>query len=264
MKKLAANGNELLLAVRDYPSGWELRREILTQSPQAKIHVQELNLASLHSIREFATQAVLQFPQIDGLINNAEVVNEPRRKLTLDRFEAHFGVNHLGHFALTGLLTPNLSPNARVLTVFSPSYRFGEIKFHDLRWDHSYTPLRAYASSKLANLLFAYELDRKSKAEGLGIKSLAVSPGYTNSAQAQNTLFSKLRGVFLQNEDEASNTILFALNSSELQGGETIVPGNLMNLNGPPTVVDRPKIRNEEAIARRLWLLSGQLTRINW
>ncbi len=175
---LAAHGALVTLAVRDVGRGSTAAEHIRTAAPEAQVEVATLDLADLASVREFAAAWIAAHPDgLDVLVNNAGVMAIPRRE-TADGFEMQLGTNHLGHFALTGLLVGSLRPTGRVVTVSSGAHRFGRMDFDDLQSARSYQKWRVYGQSKLANVLFALELHRRAEAAGADLRSIAVHPGY--------------------------------------------------------------------------------------
>ena len=178
-RELARAGARVVLACRNTDKGATALREITDQVPGAEAELAALDLASLESIRSFAQEFPKAHDGLDLLINNAGVMAPPRRT-TKEGFELQFGTNHLGHFALTGLLLGDLEGrrDARVVTVSSTAHRMGRINFDDLHGERRYRRWRAYGQSKLANLIFALELDRRLRAAGSTISSLAAHPGY--------------------------------------------------------------------------------------
>lgn len=263
-ERLASAGHELVLAVRNTDRGWSARQRILARHPEAEVSVVELDLASLASVREFASHVAETFGGWDVLINNAGVTLTVNRQFTKDRFELQFGTNHLGHFALTGLLLPMMTDDARVVTLYSAAYRWGRIRFHDLRWDNGYTPMRAYSMSKLANLLFARELHRKSEREQLPLRSIAVNPGWALAANPDARALRRLRETMAGDVGEAAAIVAWAANDDSVPAGALVGPSGLLRIKGEPSLLPEPRIRDEEAIARRLWLYSSQLTRVSW
>ncbi|MGZ6008346.1 MAG: SDR family oxidoreductase, partial [Rhizomicrobium sp.] len=178
--ELASRGAQVVLAGRSPAKGAESVAKILAEVPGAKIRFEELDLASLASIAAFAARMKASLPALDILVNNAGVMTPPMRRTTSDGFELQFGTNHLGHFALTAHLLPLLraAKNPRVTTVSSGMHHIGRIDFDDLQSEKKYRPAAAYSQSKLANLMFAFELQRRSDAKGWGIMSNAAHPGY--------------------------------------------------------------------------------------
>jgi len=177
-RAFARNGARVVLACRNVEKAAAARDDILASAPRANVEIRALDLASLASVRAFADSLVSNHERLDVLCNNAGVMALPRRE-TADGFEMQLGTNHLGHFALTGLLLPLLKrTGARVVTQSSGAHRMGRIDFDDLHGRRYYGRWRAYGQSKLANLLFAYELQRRLENEGVGVISVACHPGY--------------------------------------------------------------------------------------
>jgi NAD(P)-dependent dehydrogenase (short-subunit alcohol dehydrogenase family) len=275
-RALAARKAQVILAVRNNDKGATAVHQILKQDPKSVVAMRCLNLASLESIREFARDFQRDFNRLDLLINNAGVMALPRRT-TLDGFEMQFGTNHLGHFALTGLLLSTLlnTPGSRVITVSSRLHVYGEIQFDDLMGEVDYDKNRAYSQSKLANLLFAYELQRRLARAGAATISLAVHPGYaaTNlqtagpqmeGSQVGTLVMRTANALFAQSAARGALPILYAATHPEMQGGEFIGPDGLLGMRGDPqTMTSSPKTYDEEA-AGRLWEISAQLTGVHY
>jgi NAD(P)-dependent dehydrogenase (short-subunit alcohol dehydrogenase family) len=177
--ELARAGARVVVAVRDEVKGKAAIRRLQAEVPDADLHLDLLDLADLGSVHSFAAQVLESTGPPDLLVNSAGVMGVPQRLTTRDGFELQFGTNHLGHFALTGLLLPGLltRPGARVVTVSSMAHEQGRISFDDLQGEQGYGPWTAYSQSKLANLLFAFELDRQARARGLHLVSVAAHPG---------------------------------------------------------------------------------------
>ncbi len=182
--KLARKDAKVLLACRDQRRGEAAIKRILSDSPGADLELVVLDLASLDSVREVAARELDKGVALDLLINNAGVMTPPQRKETKDGFEFQFGINVLGHFALTGLLMPALERaaaftehNPRVVTIASIAHKRGRIDFDDLQSTKKYSPMKAYQQSKLADLMFSFELDRRLKAKGSRVMSVAAHPG---------------------------------------------------------------------------------------
>ena len=186
-RELARQGRHVLLGVRDVAKGEAARSRILAEMPQAQVAIVPLDMASLASIRGFAGDYLASGARLDVLVNNAGVMALPKREQTADGFERQFGTNHLGHFALTGLLMPALlkAEAPRVVTVASLAHRNGKMEWDNLQGEKSYSPWGAYNMSKLANILFARELDRRAREAHSKLMSVAVHPGIsmTNIAQ---------------------------------------------------------------------------------
>jgi NAD(P)-dependent dehydrogenase (short-subunit alcohol dehydrogenase family) len=253
---LAAAGAQVILAVRNLERG----RAAAAAIP-GKTEVRELDLASLASVRKFAAEW-------DGdiylLINNAGVMIPPLSR-TADGFELQFGTNHLGHFALTNLLLPRIS--GRVVTVSSSMHRRGRIDFDDLNWEHRrYRRWPAYGQSKLANLLFTKELQRRLTAAGSPVLSTAAHPGYaatnlqSHSGSGLWDWFGRTgNSLFAQSESAGALPTLYAA-FAEIPGDSFAGPGGLQGMRGAPRLVDRSKRAQDQAVARRLWEVSEELT----
>jgi NAD(P)-dependent dehydrogenase (short-subunit alcohol dehydrogenase family) len=209
------------------------------------------------------------------LINNAGVMMPPRRRSTKDGFELQFGTNHLGHFALTGLLTPLLkaADAARVVTVSSGAHHAGAIRFEDLQWETGYRPWAAYAQSKLANLLFARELQRRSDEQGWGLVSLAAHPGFARTHLIANGpganglmgLASRTLGPGLsQSAAEGALPILFAATALQVAPGGYYGPSHALEMKGPPGPARLSRPAQDLAASRRLWAVSEELTGVRF
>jgi NAD(P)-dependent dehydrogenase (short-subunit alcohol dehydrogenase family) len=262
--RLAALGLPLVLGVRDIERGLTARRAILQAVPGADVALLPLDLASLGSVRDFAARYADAHGPWTSLVLNAGVVLEPKRVLTQDGFEMHFGVNHLGHFALTGLLLPLAAPDARIVTVSSIAARMGHIHFHDLRSDHGYRPFKAYATSKRANLVFAGALHRRIQDEGWSLRSVATHPGYALSPARLRSPLHLAERVFAHDHSSAAQTIVTAVTDPAISGGQYVFPSGPLHLSGAPEVEALPPLAHDELLGTRLWRISGQLTRIPW
>jgi NAD(P)-dependent dehydrogenase (short-subunit alcohol dehydrogenase family) len=267
-RELARQGAQVLLGVRDAAKGDAARSRILAELPQAQVAIVPLDMASLASIRAFAGEFVSSGAKLDVLINNAGVMALPKREQTVDGFERQFGTNHLGHFALTGLLVPALlaAPAPRVVTVASLAHRNGKMEWDNLQSEKSYSPWGAYNMSKLANILFARELDRRTREAHSKLMSVACHPGIsiTNIAQYGTDFKSKfvkaVGGLIFQDDAKGALPTLYAATAPEVQGGQYIGPGGFGEMGGFPKVVQpRPQALDEQA-GRKLWTVSEQLT----
>ena len=268
-RELARAGARVVLACRNLQKGEGARQAIETTLPGAQLEVEELDLASLDSVRAFAKRFRGGDESLDLLINNAGVMATPRRR-TADGFELQFGTNHLGHFALTGLLIGMMEgrDDARVITLSSsPAYRLGRIAFDNLGGERHYFRWRAYGQSKLANLLFALELDRRLRSQGSTVKSLAAHPGYaaTNLQSASPPLLDRLvmrvsNKLVAQSEEMGALPTLFAATEPGLEGGTYIGPDGPSEQRGHPTIVQPNGRARDEDTARRLWQVSEELT----
>ena len=267
---LARAGARVIMACRDTVKGDAAAETIRVSIPGAELEVAQLDLASLDSVRAFAGR--YPHDHLDLLINNAGVMAPPRRE-TADGFELQMGTNHLGHFALTGLLMERLraTPHARVVTVSSNGHKFGRIKFDDLQSERSYHRWPAYAQSKLANLLFMFELDRRLRATGADVISVAAHPGYA----ATNLQFAAtpsrierigsvvLNRVYAQSAERGAMPTLYAA-TADIPGGSYVGPDGFQEMRGDPTVVKATRTARDPDTARRLWEVSEQLTGVHY
>jgi NAD(P)-dependent dehydrogenase (short-subunit alcohol dehydrogenase family) len=257
---LAAKGARVVLAVRTVEKG----REAAATMPGAP-EVRRLDLASLDSVREFAAA---WDGEIDLLINNAGVMVPPLTR-TAEGFELQFGTNHLGHFALTNLLLEQIT--GRVVTVSSTGHRIGSIDFDDLNWERKrYKAWRAYGQSKLANLLFTAELQRRLTAAGSPVLANAAHPGYasTNLQFKSERRLGDLVGVlgnrlFAQDADGGALPTLYAA-VADVPGDSFAGPGGFMEQRGAPKLVGRSKAARDADVARRLWEVSEELTGVRF
>jgi len=258
-RELAQHGASVILAVRDTAKGLEAARRI-----PADVEVRQLDLADLDSVRRFAD--AWDGP-LDLLVNNAGIMAPPLRR-TAQGFESQLGTNHLGHFALTGLLLGFLleAEHPRVVTVSSGAHRMGKIRFDDLQWEESYKPWPAYGQSKLANLLFAFELQRRADNAGSKLTSTAAHPGYaaTNlqtgtSSKAQDLVMVVLNRVVAQSAEAGALPTLFAA-VEPLPGAAYVGPDGPGEVRGAPKLVDASSAAKDAQTAAKLWAVSEELT----
>lgn len=237
---LAQKGATVIMACRNLQKAELAADQIRQTNPPGTVDVMELDLGDLESAHRFADAFQARYEHLDILINNAGIMHPPYGK-TAQGFETQFGVNHLGHFALTGLLLDLLSqtPQSRVVTVSSTSHRFGQIDFEDLHWEKkSYRPVLAYGQSKLANLLFTYELQRKLTAAGQDILVTAAHPGWTATNLQQHSGWVQfLNRFFAQKGPMGALPTLYAATAPDIQGGDYIGPDGFMEIQGHPTKV---------------------------
>jgi NAD(P)-dependent dehydrogenase (short-subunit alcohol dehydrogenase family) len=271
-RELARAGATVVLACRNLEKGESACSEVEGAAPDARLELQELDLASLDSVRELAGRFKAAHQGLDLLINNAGVMASPRRS-TADGFELQFGTNHLGHFALTGLLIGQMEgrEDARVVTLSSNAHRFGRIAFDNLGGDRHYFRWRAYGQSKLANLLFALELDRRLRAAGSTVKSLAAHPGYaaTNlqfaAPPAVDAAVMRLGNALIAQDDEmGALPTLYAATEPGLEGGTFCGPDGFLEQRGHPKPVGANSAARDEDVARRLWEVSEEMTGVRF
>ncbi|CAM5704540.1 MULTISPECIES: oxidoreductase [Streptomyces] len=260
-RALAGAGAHVVLAVRDLARGGAAAARVAGST-----EVRRLDLADLDSVREFA--AGWDRP-LDLLINNAGVMMVPEQR-TKQGFELQFGTNHLGHFALTTLLLPRITD--RVVTVASGAHRMGDrmIHFENVNLRGNYSPTRAYAQSKLANLLFTLELQRRLTEAGSAVRALAAHPGWaatnlqSRTANPFTRLFMRAGNRFLAQDDEAGALPTLYAATENMPGASYVGPDGPAEMRGAPTLVGRSAAASDPAAARRLWTLSEELTGVRW
>ncbi|MDL5362929.1 oxidoreductase [Halalkalicoccus sp. NIPERK01] len=276
-RAFARKGGHVVMACRSVERGREAAGEIRDELPAASLSVHECDLADLDSVRAFAEEFEATYPSLHVLCNNAGVMAIPRAE-TEQGFERQFGVNHLGHFALTGLLLDRLigtGGETRVVTHSSNVHERGEIDFDDLNSVERYDPWDAYAQSKLANLLFAYELDRRLRDAGLDVKSVACHPGYADTdlqRRGPEMRGSKPRlfamkasnALFAQSAAVGALPLLYAATHPGIEGGQYVGPGGFRNLRGTPEVQRSSERSYDREDARRLWAVSEELTGVRY
>jgi NAD(P)-dependent dehydrogenase (short-subunit alcohol dehydrogenase family) len=263
---LAEKGAHVVLAVRNLDKGKDAVARISADSPQADVALQELDLTSLESIRAAAAQLRSDYDRIDLLINNAGVMWTPK-STTKDGFELQFGTNHLGHFAFTGLLLDRLLPveGSRVVTVSSIGHRLrADIHFDDLQWERSYSRVGAYGQSKLANLLFTYELQRRLAPQHTTIAA-AAHPGGSRTELTRNlpaliARASALIEPLFQGADMGALPTLRAATDPGVLGGQYFGPDGFGQQQGYPKVVASSDKSHDLDVQRRLWAVSEELT----
>jgi NAD(P)-dependent dehydrogenase (short-subunit alcohol dehydrogenase family) len=263
---LAAHGAHVVLAVRNLDKGKGAVQKIAAASPGAAVTLQELDLTSLSSVRAAADELRSKHDGIDLLINNAGVMFTPK-SITKDGFELQFGTNHLGHFALTGLLLDRLLPTqgSRVVTVSSVGHRIrAAIHFDDLQWERSYSRMGAYGQSKLANLLFTHELQRRLAPRGTTIAA-AAHPGGSNTELIRNMpaplrVATAAMAPLFQGADMGALPTLRAATDPDVLGGQYFGPDGFGQMRGYPKVVSSSDQSHDESLQRRLWEVSEKLT----
>ncbi len=267
---LARAGAEVILAGRNADKGGEAVARIVSEVASAKVRFEQLDLASLASIRAFADRMAGKRESLDLLINNAGVMVPPTRQETADRFELQLGTNHLGHFALTGLLLPLLrkGKDPRVISLSSVAARGGAIDFDDLNAEKSYKPMAVYSQSKLACLMFALELQRRSDAGGWGVTGIASHPGVSRTDLLHNApgkrsgagMARSLLWFLFQPAWQGALPTLFAATSPDAKPGGYYGPNRLRETRGYPAKAAIPPAALDAAAAARLWAVSEQMT----
>src|SRR3984957_4420487 len=272
--ELARAGSEVILASRTESKGRDAVDRIRRLLPQARLQVEILDLASLRSVQSFAAR-IDREPKLDLFVNNAGVMAVPKRQVTEDGFELQFGTNFLGPFALTMALLPALmrAGSPRITTVSSGAANMGlkKINFGDLQWERSYGPWKAYCQSKLADLMFALELGRRSASAGRPLVSNAAHPGYaptnlqTSGPERRKNLGDKILEA-LMSHDAAHGALptLRAATASDAISGTYFAPNRMFQLKGDPVPVPIPKPAQNEPEAHRLWETAESLTGAAW
>ena len=266
---LAGHGADTILAVRDTVRGEACAARIRAVHGRAKVSVSALDLASLASVRAFAERTAA-LPRIDILINNAGLGLQSKRAVTVDGFERQLGTNHLGHFALTGLLVPTLlqAPAPRVVSIASIAHRRGRIDFDDLQTERPYDGRKAYGQSKLANLMFALELDRRARNAQSRLTSGAAHPGVSDTGFIAATGMPGLMvrvataaiGVLGQSASRGALPGLYAATMPDVQGGQYWGPDGVLEVRGNPALAQISPHAQDRAAWLRLWEESERLT----
>lgn len=264
---LAQKNATVIMAVRNTRKGEEVASIIRDEFPKADILVQELDLASLNSIKSFSEKLAKSQNCVDILINNAGVMMCPFSK-TEDGFEIQMGVNHFGHFALTGRLMHllNESESGRIVATSSIGHRSGNIDFDDINWaKRSYNTSKAYGDSKLANLYFTYELSRKLNAKANVPIVTAAHPGWTSTDLQRHSLFFRiLNPIFSQNVASGTLPTFRAATDPTAQSGEYFGPSGFQEMKGHPVVVKSNELSHNTENAKKLWRLSEELTGVSF
>ncbi|MBW4661793.1 MAG: SDR family oxidoreductase [Drouetiella hepatica Uher 2000/2452] len=271
---LARAGGDVIIAGRNSRKGAAAVAKIRNEVPSATVRFEQVDLASLQSVTDFARRLRSQRDSLDLLINNAGLMAPPKRLETTDGFEMQFGVNYLGHFALTAELMPLLckGKNARIVTLSSIAARNGTLNFDDLQANHSYEPMAVYSQSKLACLMFAFELQRRSEAGQWGIASLAAHPGIARTDLLYNSpggwsariIARSLLWFLFQPVPQGALPTLFAATSPDAKAGAYYGPHKLSETRGFPALSKVPPQATDTDVAARLWDISENLTKINF
>jgi len=268
-KALAAAGAQVLIAARNPAQGEEAIASIRQETPGAQVRFESLDLADLASVHRLSERLSATLPRLDGLINNAGLMEPPERGTSADGFEMQFAVNYLGHFALTGQLLPLLqkADAPRVVTLSSIAAARGgaAINFPDLQFEHAYDPAAAYGQSKLACLMFALELQRRSDAAGWGLRSIASHPGVSRTNLLANrggvSGFVRRNLSFLfQPAARGALPTLYAATAQDAQGGAYYGPTGMMEARGPLGFAKVPPAAADTRAAAQLWAVSEELS----
>jgi NAD(P)-dependent dehydrogenase (short-subunit alcohol dehydrogenase family) len=275
-RELARHGARVLIACRSPEKAGAAIQRLRAENPRADVETMALDLASLASVRSFASAFLGRQQALHGLVNNAGVMALPRRE-TVDGFEMQLGTNHFGHFALTGWLLPSLlaTPGSRVVNLSSTMHRTGRMRWDDLHGKRSYGKWTAYGQSKLANLLFSYELQRRLAAKGVQTISVACHPGYaaTNlqfagprmqGSSLLETGAGLLNRVFAQSAAMGALPTLYAATAPDVKGGEYYGPGGFAEMWGSPKRVGSSRRSHDPADAAKLWGISEDATGVRF
>jgi NAD(P)-dependent dehydrogenase (short-subunit alcohol dehydrogenase family) len=272
---LAGAGAVVVLTGRNEAKGRDAIQRIRGEIPNTNVSYEALDLASLASVADFARRFAAAHASLDLLVNNAGVMALPQRQATADGFEMQFGTNYLGHYALTAHLLPSLrgGHQPRVVNLSSVTHRRGAINFDDLQGARSYSPQKAYSQSKLAMLMFALELQRRSNASGWGLMSNAAHPGYARTDLIANgpgaggllgLLNRLLQPALSQSAAEGALPTLFAATSPEAKPAGYYGPNWFYELKGPPVPAKIMPQASDAAVAARLWDVSAALTGVSF
>lgn len=267
---LAKRGCALVLACRSQDKAEQARRKLIQQLPDADVRIELLDVASLHSVHAFAERMRQAGLQPDLLINNAGVMAIPQAR-SVDGFELQLATNHLGHFALTGLLLPSLAPGGRVVAVSSIAAQRAAIDFSDLMGQTRYRPWKAYGQSKLANLMFVLELQRRLTQSGSSVTAVAAHPGTSSTnlyasagASLAKRIIAPLLAPVFQSADQGVLPILYAATSAQAEPGGYYGPDGFHELKGWPAPASRPAGARNESDWKHLWEVSESLTGVHF
>lgn len=263
---LADKGSNVIMACRNLDKANPKADEIRSAHPNANVEVIQLDLSDLESVKQFASAFRARYSRLDLLINNAGIMVPPYGK-TAQGFETQFGVNHLGHFALTGALLGLIveTPGSRIVTVSSVAHLMGRIDFGDLNWEKGYKAQAAYGQSKLANLLFTYELQRRLAAAGKSTLAVAAHPGWTETNLQEHSKPVKFMNRFFAQEPlMGALPTLYAATEDDVGGAEYYGPSGFLEMNGPPKRVKSNKRSHDKNVAERLWNISEDLTGVEF
>ena len=274
-RELARKGAQVWMAARNASKNQHAYDQILGEIPKAQVQLHKLDLSDLASVDSFVEQFNASQQPLDLLINNAGIMAHPYGQ-TVDGFETQLGTNHFGHFALTGLLLPTLlaAPAARIVSVSSGMHTRGQINFENLNWENGgYEKWQAYSRSKLANLLFAFELQRRLQQAGSRAISVGAHPGFSatnlqslpvSGTPALERMMVKFSQLAAQSQEMGALPILFAATAAGLQGGEYIGPGGLGGMRGYPEPAQAASQAYDVAVAQELWRVSEALTHVHY
>jgi NAD(P)-dependent dehydrogenase (short-subunit alcohol dehydrogenase family) len=267
-RALASKGFKVILACRNIEKGNHAKADIISTTNNQSIEVLPLDLASQKSVRDFADRIKQKFTCLDILINNAGVMFPPY-SVTEDGFEYQLATNYLGHFTLTNLLFPLLENTleSRVVSVSSLAHTYGRIHFKDIHSENAYDPSKAYAQSKLACLMFAFELNKKLRANGAKVSSVAAHPGVAGTNLFEHTgkfIQFVLEAFICQSAQHGSLPLLYAALGEDIQGGDFCGPSGLLGFRGNPVKIKAKSHAYDHGVASQLWDLSEKATGVKY
>jgi len=264
---LADKNATVIIAVRNLQKGNAAANAVMANHKNAAVQVMELDLANLESVHSFAMNFKENYSRLDLLVNNAGIMMPPFSK-TKDGFELQFGTNHLGHFTLTGLLMDLIlrTEDSRVVTVSSAAHKSGRIDFSDLNWEkRKYKKMQSYGDSKIANLYFTFELQRKLEETGFKTISVASHPGWTaTELQRHVGIIGFLNHFFAQSIEMGTLPTLYAATATDVKGGDYFGPSGWQEMKGYPKKVESNQLSHDVEIAEKLWTVSEELTGIKY
>lgn len=273
-KALAAAGAQVVIAARDPQRGQQAIDRIKKEVPDARLQFERVDLADLSSVRALGRRLVTTLPRLDVLINNAAIMAPPQRSESVDGLEMQFATNYAGHFVLTAELLPLLrkSDAPRVVTLSSIAIHRGTLNLDDLQSAQAYVPMAAYAQSKLACLMFALELQRRSDTAGWGIRSIAAHPGVAVTElvargpglESEQGRQWSARRKSMQTAAQGALPTLYAATAPEAQGGAYYGPTGEQEISGPLGFATVPAVANDAATASRLWTITEEITRTQY
>jgi NAD(P)-dependent dehydrogenase (short-subunit alcohol dehydrogenase family) len=261
-RAMAGRGGNVVMACRNIEKSADAYEKVRKESPGDSVELMHLDLADLSSVREFAGETREKYPRIDILVNNAGIMVPPYGR-TIDGFELQIGTNHFGHFLLTGLLMENVvaTPGSRVVTVTSIAHFGGRINFEDINSETGYQRMGAYRQSKLANLLFSYELDRRLKEKDKETISVAVHPGVSSTSLFKIPQWlERVKEALLMSAAKGALPTLMGATEPSLKGGEYIGPAGFRQSMGYPAILSSSERSHDKQLALRLWELSEEMT----
>ena len=260
-KLLAGAGAQVIMACRNPEKGQQAVDEILAKHPNAKLDLMQLDLSDLQSVKDFADKVHNRYDKLNVLMNNAGIMAPPFQR-TRDGFEMQMGTNHLGHFALTGLLL-DLLENAeapRIVTVSSLAQYMGRLNLDNFNAEKGYKRWTFYGHSKLANLMFARELDRRLRERGSRVQSLAAHPGYSSTNLQNDTIFAHINQFLAQPQHMGAYPSVYAATSDEVERGGFYGPNGLFGAGGYPAPAHARRVTDDRSVAGKLWKKSEELT----